>query len=91
MQTKQQQLEDDIKTLKKYKKLVNNSMALQCKHCANTLLKEQFQDHMKTCMEESDRNRASVLLPTAPLPPPGGHAPGVHGGALPCGSSPMLP
>lgn len=40
MQNKQQQLEDDIKTLKKYKKLVNNSVGLQCKHCANTLPKE---------------------------------------------------
>jgi len=42
MQTKQQQLEEDIRTLKKYKKLVNNSMALQCKHCAYTLMKENF-------------------------------------------------
>ena len=39
---------------------------------------------MKTCMEESDRNRASVLLPAAgPLPPPGG--------ALLGGPSPLLP
>ena len=52
MQTKQQQLEEDIKHLKKYKKLVNNAVALQCKHCMGTLVKEQFQDHMKTCMEE---------------------------------------
>ena len=63
MQSKQGNLEDDIKTLKKYKKIVNNSMALQCKHCAQSLLKENFQDHLKSCMEESDRNRVSVLLP----------------------------
>ena len=92
MQNKQQQLEEDIKTLKKYKKLVNNSMGLQCKHCGTTLAKEQFQDHMKTCMEESDRNRASVLLPIGgPLPPPGGHVPGAQGGAHLGGPSPLLP
>lgn len=52
MQTKQQQLEDDIKTLKKYKKLINNAVAVQCKHCGASLGKEQFQDHLKGCMEE---------------------------------------
>lgn len=63
MQNKQGNLEDDIKTLKKYKKLVNNSMAFQCKHCAQTLIKESYQDHLKNCVEETDRNRVSCLLP----------------------------
>lgn len=66
MQSKQGQLEEDIRSLKKYKKIVNNSMAFQCKHCAVTLQKESFQDHLKSCVQDAERSRASVLLPPAP-------------------------
>jgi hypothetical protein len=78
MQTKQQQLEEDIRTLKKYKKLVNNCMALQCKHCAYTLMKENFQEHIQGCMKEQDRNRASILVPQSSGGTPFGVAPGQH-------------
>jgi len=63
MQSKQGSLEDEVRTLKKYKKLVNNAIAVQCKLCLKTHLKENFQDHVKNCSEEQDRNRVSHLLP----------------------------
>jgi hypothetical protein len=83
MQTKQQQLEEDIRTLKKYKKLVNNSMALQCKHCAYTLMKENFQEHIQGCMKEQDRNRASILVPHSATNSPFGQAPGQQPPSIP--------
>ena len=83
MQTKQQQLEEDIRTLKKYKKLVNNSMALQCKYCAHTLPKENYQEHIQGCMKEQDRNRASILLPQSANSSPFGQAPGQYQPQIP--------
>ena len=74
MQNKQSQLEDDIKTLKKYKKIVNNSMALQCKHCMSNLAKENFQEHIQSCMKEQDRNRASYIMPQGGIASPFGPA-----------------
>jgi len=56
-------LEEEIKTLKKYKKIVNNSMGFQCKHCGVIITKDVIQDHLKVCMESADRNRVSVLMP----------------------------
>jgi hypothetical protein len=72
MQQKQGALEDEVRTLKKFKKLVNNCAALQCKICMGSVPKEHFQDHIKHCTEEQDRNRLSTLLPTS------GYSSGAH-------------
>jgi len=41
-------------------------MTVQCKHCGLNFAKEGFEDHVKACIEDADRDRASVLLPPNP-------------------------
>lgn len=66
MQKKHSSQDDEIKSLKKYKKIVNNCMALQCKYCSQHVMKEHFQDHSKSCEIEQDKARVSVLQAPSP-------------------------
>ena len=66
MQKKHSSQDDEMKSLKKYKKIVNNCMALQCKFCSQHVLKEHFQDHSKSCEIEQDKARVSVLQAPSP-------------------------
>ncbi|TNV74847.1 hypothetical protein FGO68_gene12894 [Halteria grandinella] len=55
MQSKQQQLEKLVSTMKQYKYLLHQAIAIQCKSCNKLYPKNQYQEHIPECNREIER------------------------------------
>ena len=56
MQAKQQNLEDSIEQLKKYKHFIFGAVALQCRACNTLYPKEDYKLHISSCSREVERS-----------------------------------